>query len=559
METAGHSNMCRCCASEGAFKDIKSTYHWMGEEEIYADMLKDCFDINLNVSEHGEDGGICEVCITQLRNAINFKKQVQHTEEQFKKHLQNKALFRPNIVKVEVGGEEDSDGDNMGSGDDAFSGAEFDVPIKTEEDDPKPKKRSKASATTTRSKKSKSDDGEPSTKRKRRIETKLAIKLLSKTMDQQVTEETIAEQTEPENEAVSEKQKQKTYQIELFKQRYNVHEILLNSNATPIRKYDIGFVCCFCPEQFLAAHELKIHTITNHTDREIMDYTKGFGLKGFLVKLDVTGLQCNLCNTEMDSVEDLMHHLKDDHEKPMFTDIKSYIIPFIFEDSSFKCTFCELQFKKFKVLQEHMHSHYDNFVCNICGSGFVNEKMFISHSDSHKVGIFKCGHCPEEFETPLKKKYHEKTAHLVSMNKCNYCDEKFLWYSQKCLHIRKVHGIKVNEPKECKACDKIFTSDSRLQIHIRRDHLLERTFKCTECNMAFFAKDTLNQHMVRHSGVKRFSCNLCSKTYTLKKGLREHMRIHDNDRRFKCDICDKAFVQKVSWKGHMRSKHGITV
>ncbi|KAF9812370.1 hypothetical protein SFRURICE_005481 [Spodoptera frugiperda] len=368
---------------------------------------------------------------------------------------------------------------------------------------------------------------------KRRIETELAIKLLSKAKKQQDTEKTDKEQTEEGDETVSEKTNLKIYQVELFKQRFNVHEILLSSNATPIRKYDIGFVCCFCDEQFIEAQELKTHTISSHGDKEILDYTKGFGLRGFLVKLDVTGLQCNLCNTEMDSVEDLMHHLKDDHEKPMFTDIKSYIIPFIFEDSSFKCTFCELQFNKFKVLQEHMYTHYDNFVCDICGSGFVNEKMFNSHSDSHKVGIFKCGHCPEEFETPLKKKYHEKTAHFVSMNKCNYCGEKFMWYSQKCLHIKKVHGIKVNEPKECKACDKVFSSDWRLQIHIRRDHLLERSFKCTECDMAFFAKDTLTQHMVRHSGVKSFSCNVCSKAYTLKKGLREHMRIHDNDRRFK--------------------------
>lgn len=45
MESAVNPGMCRCCASEGAFKDVKSTYHWMGEEEIYADMLRECFDI----------------------------------------------------------------------------------------------------------------------------------------------------------------------------------------------------------------------------------------------------------------------------------------------------------------------------------------------------------------------------------------------------------------------------------------------------------------------------------------------------------------------------------
>lgn len=49
METSVNHSMCRCCASEGAFKDVKSTYHWMGEEEIYADMLRDCFDINVSL------------------------------------------------------------------------------------------------------------------------------------------------------------------------------------------------------------------------------------------------------------------------------------------------------------------------------------------------------------------------------------------------------------------------------------------------------------------------------------------------------------------------------
>ncbi|KAJ0169993.1 hypothetical protein K1T71_014599 [Dendrolimus kikuchii] len=84
METSILNGMCRCCALEGTFKDLKCTYHWMGEQEIYGDMLKECFNIDLS-NEDGTDSGICEVCITQLRNAVNFKKQVLFTEEQFKK------------------------------------------------------------------------------------------------------------------------------------------------------------------------------------------------------------------------------------------------------------------------------------------------------------------------------------------------------------------------------------------------------------------------------------------------------------------------------------------
>ncbi|CAG4958866.1 unnamed protein product [Colias eurytheme] len=49
METILKDGMCRCCASEGTFKDFTASYQWMGVEEVYSDMLKDCFDITNNL------------------------------------------------------------------------------------------------------------------------------------------------------------------------------------------------------------------------------------------------------------------------------------------------------------------------------------------------------------------------------------------------------------------------------------------------------------------------------------------------------------------------------
>ncbi|XP_045530643.1 uncharacterized protein LOC123718226 isoform X9 [Pieris brassicae] len=156
--------MCRCCASEGTYKDFTASYQWMGAEEVYGDMLKDCFDITLSTSLVN-NGGICEVCITQLRNAFNFKKQVQNTEEQFKR-MQDKFL-KGDIVKIELNNDpmENSDGgDNI---DDDFSSPEYDVPIqsiKIEKMESKTKKRP-ARASTSKAKKPKVEVGEPSNKR----------------------------------------------------------------------------------------------------------------------------------------------------------------------------------------------------------------------------------------------------------------------------------------------------------------------------------------------------------------------------------------------------------
>uniref|UniRef100_A0A1E1WMC2 ZAD domain-containing protein n=1 Tax=Pectinophora gossypiella TaxID=13191 RepID=A0A1E1WMC2_PECGO len=158
MESAINNGMCRCCASEGTFKDLKSAYQWMGDEEVYSEMLRECFDITLFTNIEGEvEGGICEVCVTQLRNASNFKKQVLQTEEQFKLRLQDK-LFKNDIVKVEAQPDSDNDSDNDHASEDY---SEYEVPIKLESDEPKPKKRG-AKASTSRAKRTKTDDGETS-------------------------------------------------------------------------------------------------------------------------------------------------------------------------------------------------------------------------------------------------------------------------------------------------------------------------------------------------------------------------------------------------------------
>ncbi|XP_022818939.1 zinc finger protein 415-like isoform X10 [Spodoptera litura] len=546
METAGHSNMCRCCASEGAFKDIKSTYHWMGEEEIYADMLKDCFDINLNVSEHGEDGGICEVCITQLRNAINFKKQVQHTEEQFKKHLQNKALFRPNIVKVEVGGEEDSDGDNMGSGDDAFSGAEFDVPIKTEEDDPKPKKRSKASATTTRSKKSKSDDGEPSTKRE---------------VQQQAGTIKISNIKSEKKDASLPRKITKTIieTTEIGKHRTNVTEVMRWSNATPIRNHgDLGYLCSYCSKQYPEPANLKKHTKETHKDVSAAYFIKNLSLYRYIVKMDITDLECSICELKIDTTEQLLQHLKDKHNKNVYFDIKNHIIPFKFNSKALDCFICKNVFYKFKQLLVHMSIHYRNFVCKVCDVGFVNYLSYKYHTATHEKGVYQCKQCQTEFETVIKLKIHEKQKHgNKKTHRCGHCAKTFTDYRQKEKHLGLVHGK--NHKLKCSACDKVFKASKHLNIHVRREHLLERDNPCKLCFMRFFSKSELKEHMTKHSNVKAYKCDQCSKSFTRAKCLKEHMRIHNNDKRFKCEVCSQAYVQKCAWRYHMKAKHGEMV
>ncbi|XP_026489367.2 zinc finger Y-chromosomal protein 1-like isoform X11 [Vanessa tameamea] len=464
MESISNEGMCRCCASEGTFKDFLTTYHWMGEEEIYADMLRDCFAITLYTSDDFNNGGICEVCITQLRNACNFKRQVQQTEEQFKKRVQNSVL-KSSVIKLEMAGVDDGEHSDTNLSDE-FSVTEFEVPIKEEKVEEKPKKRQAAKPSTSRAKKAKTEDGEPSAKRTRRKtnihentvrKRKGIIKLISKAT--------------PSLKVVIKKK------LEVDKHLDNIREILLNSNATPIRcKGGIGYACSFCTEQFPEPADLKTHTIEIHDERTKSNFMKGITLDDFIVKLDITNLKCKLCDTNLENISDFLDHLKTKHDKR--TGVNSHIIPFKFDSDVLRCSICSKQFNNFKVLMEHMNIHFGNHVCEVCGAGFVNKRTLRTHGYRHKTGIFSCSTCSKIFDTKVKRREHERAVHIHMhrRNKCGYCGERFTDYTKKNEHEVKIHGAKPII-LSCNACEKIFDNQRSLTVHSKNYHLMERRNK----------------------------------------------------------------------------------
>ncbi|XP_049883378.1 zinc finger protein 62 homolog [Pectinophora gossypiella] len=334
--------------------------------------------------------------------------------------------------------------------------------------------------------------------------------------------------------------------------RANLRTILNYSNATPIKAHcDMGYACCYCDSRHQSAADLKQHTIDKH---EGLIFLKNQAISGLLVKLDITSLKCDICRTDIESLELLLTHLKDTHKKKIYTDVKNQILPFKFDSDGFRCFMCLNVFTSFKPLNEHMKKHYRNYICEICDEGFVNKKTLYMHSRIHKLGVFKCDQCSKVYDTLLKKNIHQKTVHETHLFKCGYCQDTFKYRRQKLKHLAEVHSVP-SAIHTCQACNRQFLTPRTLNHHIRKVHLMERPHKCSQCDKDFYTASQLNDHMVKHTGAREFQCHHCMKSFARNKALHEHMRIHANDRRFQCLHCTQTFVQKCSWRSHMRSKH----
>ncbi|XP_073964107.1 uncharacterized protein isoform X2 [Choristoneura fumiferana] len=515
------NNLCRCCLSKGLVRNLYTSYVWLDKNEIYSDMLQQCFNIVLTKTD---SSNICESCVVQLRAALQFKQQVLHAEQQLVMSLQDPGLHVRDSP---------------------------DVKPETPEPSRAPPKAVPAGSTRTT--------------KIRQLVSRLASSINSCDLPD------IAKLNKKEIKHIvkSKPKKEPPEKVIVWisptkhdkgKHKENLQTILKYSNAVPFKnKSLLGFICGYCDTPFPDPADLRLHTEKDHK-KERLEFKSNFDMTEYNVKLDVSELNCTLCEQKMDNLNILKQHLVQVHNKVIYSDIKDHMLQFkLRKGDVYDCALCSSTYETFKMLKQHMNKHYNNYACNKCDTSFATKRSLNSHRTTHQKGSFKCQHCDKVFTSKAKQHYHEKTKHLGARNisNCPYCNEPFRSYYQRNQHLVKVHNSEAQY--KCNVCSKSYILKSLLMYHIKKTHLMERNHQCTECGYKFFSKKALNAHMVKHTGERKYCCEVCQKSYARKYTLREHMRIHNNDRRFKCEVCAMTFVQKCSLKSHLLSNHGISM
>ncbi|XP_045506024.1 zinc finger protein 485-like isoform X3 [Colias croceus] len=594
--------VCRCCLSEGCYKDISTEYFWMGKREVYAEMLSETFDLTVSYARSGTPNShsrlICEPCISRLRDAADFKRQVKECEQTFLQCFNPASAVDIEIpmditdkdsVKVEkVKQEKENSYD-----DDDFA----DAPEFLDDDDDLDDQPLMNLATKVPKKESVDVmdllDNAKAVKRK-------ASKTKSSPAKRKVKEvKPSASKTKPERKKKgtdSEKQEPTKRITPLFQVAYDwtlckplgtvrdfskiqlknapnnvpsVNDYAISRSPSPISMdrtspnvtVDVKDLVIEPPQVFKKQSDYRQNALT------VFEFSTAYPFIYGNNKF-----KCFICSQPFLETSLLRQHMNENHNfaplKRLLNNRRENVLKV--DVSELACKLCAVKPKDLLELKFHLKEDHnkpidpdlqDNMIpfkldfnetykCVICDQSFIKVRLLVIHMSVH-FNNYSCEKCGSGFMTlRLLKKHLE--VHETGNFPCDRCNKVFRTAYKKSLHIRGVHLKQY--PRRCPMCPERFNSNYGRTIHLQDVHnQLTRVHKCETCGKAF----NLKYHLICHTRSvhlqeRNHLCKICLQRFCNKETLKRHMIIHTGEKNHKCDFCGLAFLRRQNLKDHLR-------
>ncbi|XP_052745578.1 zinc finger protein 624 [Bicyclus anynana] len=529
---------CSLCLAEGVVKSMLIKQNTANKTESYTEMLLKCFSIDMAALELDDTKRlICYLCIKQLESCLQFREQVEVSlktlEETVRDNkVQLKLVYEDECVKEEQDTDTKSTDRRKKSLRDVKNelvsaiGLSRDSFIDNDSDN---------ELIFSKVKQESMDDSDFDD------HTLLNDMLIKKELDDYP-------RTRQKTRKKTSTKKRLSYTA---KKQADIKdtEIMLQSGLFPfkINKNQI-YSCTICPEKSSILDDIKDHIMQHNTSNISSAFKKMISSSMQTFYKSSQKLKCKLCKTEIHDYESLKRHIT----SCVNSHARWNNLPFKLEKDQLDCPICQKTFLNFVSLNTHMNVHYPNHICDSCGKAFASKARLRGHMRTHEIGDFPCRYCDAVFDRVTKRENHVSKEHKSGIRyACKRCNISLTSFYARQKHLAEVHNEELKRYK-CKACPQSYITPGHLSSHVRRDHLNERNHKCNQCDLAFYTRNSLKMHMIKHDGERIHACSICNKSYQRKKTLREHMRIHTNDKRFVCPVCGRAFTQKCTLKGHLK-------
>nr|XP_032526261.1 zinc finger protein 652-A-like isoform X5 [Danaus plexippus plexippus] len=600
--------VCRCCLAEGCYKDISTEYFWMGKREVYAEMLLETFDLNISYSQSGGPNSnsrlICEPCISRLRDAADFKRQVTECERSFTQYLDPVATD----VDVDLGLEKEVKiervKDEKSMSDDEFVAPEF-VDDDDDDDDL---------------------DDQPLTKLASKIPKKESVDVLDLLDNAKVTEKRKSSsktKSSPAKKSKLKKEVASSSKVKPEPRKKKGMDSLSTDNTTPAKRiiplFQVAYDRSLCRP---------LGTVTAFRKLRLNGKVKvpSSAMLGSLtssrspspISFERRSPSPNKTAPPVISIPKTKKAQTDYRQNALTVFEYSTVYPFIYGNNKFKCFVCAQPYLDITLLRQHMNEEHtfaplkrllnnrrenvlkvdvgelscnlctvkpkdllqlkvhlkeehqkiidpdlqDNmipfklepqdgsFKCVICEETFIKVRILVIHMSVH-FSNYSCEICGSGFMTlRLLKKHLE--VHETGNFPCEKCNKVFSTPYKRSLHVRGVHLKQY--PRRCPICPERFNSNYRRTIHLQDVHNQStRVHKCETCGRGF----NLKYHLICHTRSvhlqeRNHQCKVCLQRFCNKETLKRHMVIHTGEKNHKCDLCGMAFLRRKNLKDHMR-------
>ncbi|KAM3955179.1 uncharacterized protein ACR2FA_010963 [Aphomia sociella] len=494
------SSICRCCHSDGVFKNLNTRYIVENQVEIYSVMLSETMGLSISMPNMEVSKSICEECIIKLRDVSKFKKQVVTCEKKFEEYCKNEEALNQNVENIKT--EWDSIDDDLHNDDEVSQDCK-DVVFQNYKDDNICKIEVEIEQQDNKNQ-YKSDDRNVALKAEPEICTpRKEPKKKKITKDRKLKKSSVKD--EPPSATHAGKEDGEVYHCQLCEISYNSKKSLKMHVALKHK----SFICEICDSKFKSKPLLKKHMATEHND-----------FKPY---------ECRYCLKTFRAETSLADHVN------THTNLNTY-----------QCDICEKMFRYKQTLRKHLKWHsgeIQKVICEVCGGSFNDQSNLKSHLQTvhQKLRLYKCHLCPKAFAANKTLKVHMRNHTGERPYPCDLCTKSFTSFSSRKAHMEK------HDPEfsyQCKVCPQTFKTRGEFTKHTKK-HVGMKPLVCDTCGKDFTCGYSLKRHMVEHTGLKPFECDKCDKKFSQKAVMVRHMkRLHNGTRRSpadrkQCGLCKR--------------------